>query len=196
MRALTLHPHWAHAVAHLSKTIENRGRPIPKALVGQRIAIHAGAELPKAFAPAERWRIWALREGGTTWEQDLRRHLPDLIDTEDNRWTPVRTRGEAGPDRARFGVGSCRVDGREIATRAIVATAIVRPYANDWQRFHDPEGWAESAPPEPWGDPTAAYWWALDDVRTLAEPVPVARGQLGLWRMDADTIAAVARQGG
>lgn len=32
--------------------------------------------------------------------------------------------------------------------------------------------------------------------RRRAEPVAVACGQLGLWRMDADTIAAVARQGG
>ena len=50
MRALTLKPHWAHAVAHLHKRVENRSRPIPPALIGQRIAIHAGASLPKEWA--------------------------------------------------------------------------------------------------------------------------------------------------
>lgn len=49
MRALTLRPHWAHAVAHLGKRVENRTRPIPEALVGQRVAIHAGAVLPKGW---------------------------------------------------------------------------------------------------------------------------------------------------
>jgi hypothetical protein len=41
--ALTLHAPWAYAVAHLGKTIENRGWVVPSRLMGQRLAIHAGA---------------------------------------------------------------------------------------------------------------------------------------------------------
>ena len=55
MHALTLHPHWAHSVAWLKKTIENRARPIPRALVGERIAIHAGAEPPRKLSQATEW---------------------------------------------------------------------------------------------------------------------------------------------
>ena len=50
MRALTLKPHWAHSVAFLGKRIENRAKPIPPALLGERIAIHAGASLPTGWA--------------------------------------------------------------------------------------------------------------------------------------------------
>ena len=42
-RALTLHAGWAHAVAHLGKDVENRTWAPPKAILGQRIAIHAGS---------------------------------------------------------------------------------------------------------------------------------------------------------
>lgn len=42
MRALTLYPHWAHAVLYHGKRVENRSRPIPKALVGKRVVLHAG----------------------------------------------------------------------------------------------------------------------------------------------------------
>ena len=38
--------------------------------------------------------------------------------------------------------------------------------------------------------------WALSEVRALAEPVPVRRGQLGLWRLDDVTEAAVIAAGG
>lgn len=47
MQALTLRPHWAYAVAHLGKDIENRSWPLPAELHGQRIAIHAGAQRTK-----------------------------------------------------------------------------------------------------------------------------------------------------
>lgn len=42
MRALTLWPEWAWAVAHLGKDVENRGWAPPFYILGQRIAIHAG----------------------------------------------------------------------------------------------------------------------------------------------------------
>lgn len=43
MRALTLHRHWAAAVLHLGKRVENRSRPTPRNLRDDEwIAIHAG----------------------------------------------------------------------------------------------------------------------------------------------------------
>ena len=43
LRALTVRPWWGHSIAWLGKRIENRSRPIPPALIGQQVAIHAGA---------------------------------------------------------------------------------------------------------------------------------------------------------
>jgi hypothetical protein len=97
MRALTLKPHWAHAVTHLGKRCENRSRPIPPALLGQRIAIHAGAALPKGWAleleQASRHRFhgWGGVCSGLGWIQ------------------PRRTAGPTLP----------------VVTRAIVATAVL-----------------------------------------------------------------------
>jgi hypothetical protein len=147
MRALTLRPHWAHAVAHMGKRIENRSRPIPKALVGHRVAIHAGATLPKG---------WAL---------EIADHDPGANPG------PIVVDAE---DLAPAGVNMLR-------TRCIVATAIIQPRTGLWT-------WAmEGGPDLPhWADPEADYWWTLEDVRTLASPIPMQRGQLGLWHLPED----------
>jgi hypothetical protein len=42
----------------------------------------------------------------------------------------------------------------------------------------------------PWGFP-GQWHWALKDVRALAYPPRPVRGQLGLWTVDNDTLAAV-----
>jgi len=146
MRALTLKPHWAHAVAHLGKRCEARSWPIPEALAGQRIAIHAGATLPKG------------------WESDLLNAHP------------------AGPTSIVSVLGSIPV-----RSRAIVATAVLRTC---WPSDEDGDGWPIPAWLN-WRDYSAAYWWRLDDVRTLAKPVPLQRGQLGLWRLPLDVVSQV-----
>ena len=162
-RALTLLPHWAHAVAHLGKRIENRKRPIPPALIGQRVAIHAGAALPRNWPGIVRdWRPWLETRHVQAWGLTVRETFP-------------------------------------ITTRAIVATAVIRP--------HDPQpgGWRLSADagdlhrqPQipPWADVTASDWWALDEVIALPDPVLVPRGQLGLWRLDIATVEAIGAAGG
>jgi len=43
VRCLTLHPEWAYAFWKLGKDGENRPRPLPPHLIGESIAIHAGA---------------------------------------------------------------------------------------------------------------------------------------------------------
>ncbi len=54
MRVLSLHQPYASLVALNIKTIETRGRAAPKALIGQRIAIHAAKRWPvKGEYPGE-----------------------------------------------------------------------------------------------------------------------------------------------
>ena len=45
MKTLTLHQPWASLIADGRKTIETRSWPPPRALVGERIAIHAGRRI-------------------------------------------------------------------------------------------------------------------------------------------------------
>ncbi|MGV2914683.1 hypothetical protein [Streptomyces alfalfae] len=45
----------------------------------------------------------------------------------------------------------------------------------------------------PWGFPDT-WHWELDDVQALPYPPRPVRGQLGLWTVDDDTLAAVQRQ--
>jgi len=56
MKALTLWQPWAWAIAHAGKTIENRTWQPPAALLGRRIAIHAGQHYD-----ADAW-AWAIEE--------------------------------------------------------------------------------------------------------------------------------------
>lgn len=51
MRALTLWPEWAWAVAHLGKDVENRGWAPPSYILGQWIAIHAGKNVGGRTGP-------------------------------------------------------------------------------------------------------------------------------------------------
>ena len=44
MKALTLIRPWPYAIFRLGKDVENRGWKPPKSVIGQRIAIHAGAK--------------------------------------------------------------------------------------------------------------------------------------------------------
>ena len=50
----------------------------------------------------------------------------------------------------------------------------------------------------PWGFPQAddgkLWHWVLEDVRPLTHPPRPVSGQLGLWTVDDDTLAAVQRQ--
>jgi len=62
LRALTLTPEWAWAVCALDKRVENRKWAPPAAIVGQRIAIHAGSKRPDwgavdLMARCARWRV-------------------------------------------------------------------------------------------------------------------------------------------
>ena len=76
MRALTIRQPWAQAVALGLKRIETRGRPLPPALLGQRIAIHAGL----AATRKEREQFdFAVRD----WGQGITFALAGFTDFED-----------------------------------------------------------------------------------------------------------------
>ena len=140
-RAYTLKPHWAHAIAHSGKRCENRKGPIPKALQGKRVAIHAGAA------------------NGRHWFQDLAAMNAPIV----------------GGHRSAF-----------------VATAVLAFCCEAGQSEQDPNdpNWAD------WGLFTWPWWWRLNDVRTLAKPVPVARGAQGPWRLTPEQVEAINAQGG
>lgn len=61
MKAVTLHQPWASLVALKVKTIETRSWPCPPSLIGQPLAIHAGAREPGPQRPGVAMRLgpWA-----------------------------------------------------------------------------------------------------------------------------------------
>lgn len=61
MKALTLWPEWAYAVAHLGKDGENRTWPLWESMIGVPFAIHAGM---RSVASATGARIEELRAFG------------------------------------------------------------------------------------------------------------------------------------
>ena len=96
-------------------------------------------------------------------------------------WDPPSAQGDAMRDW----VAANGLDGIDLAycEGKILAVA-------DLTGFHPASG--TCCPP--WGVPDhGQFHWILDNVRPLAEPV-ACRGQLGLWRPAADTLAAVLRQ--
>lgn len=151
MKALTLWPEWAFAIAHLGKDVENRTWTPPKALIGQRIAIHAGA-----YIGGRRARV-AVEEGAQALRDMARRAgvdisvvLPILACT----WTSSTRILQNEPWRS-----------TPIVTRAIVATAVLAEVRRD-----SPSPWAVSG----------AVHWCLADVQVLSDPEPCS-GRQGLW---------------
>ena len=53
MKAITLHQPWASLVAEGIKTIETRSWCPPRALIGERLAIHAGRTVVKDCGPSQ-----------------------------------------------------------------------------------------------------------------------------------------------
>ncbi len=163
MRALTLYPHWAHAILGHGKCIENRAGPIPAGLVGARVALHAGA-----FRPGRWWDDVRQASGGTV----PRGVAPVPLTREDRDWhAPFAMRGP------------WRSDTRHMQCRAIVGTAVLVEHIDAATRRGDGPGG------QPWGDDGAAWWWGLADVRILPEAIPWRRGRLGLWRLPEDVAA-------
>jgi len=165
MKAITLWPEWAHAVAHLGKPIENRDWRYSTALIGERIAIHAGASIGGRkgnVALDEAINAVTMASQDADWEHDWQTDDGYML-TAANLW-----RGE----------DSVRIDAF-IPTGAIVATAVLgQPLDRRLNRMT-----------VPWGNPDALWWWPLLDVVPLDRPVP-AKGKLGLWDFDETLLEA------
>lgn len=95
-----MHPEWAWAIAHAGKWVENRTWFPPDALIGERIAIHAGARI---------------------------RDLPRAIETARATGLQVRRLPESVVETVRGRGAEIEVEGRRTAvwTSAIVATAVL-----------------------------------------------------------------------
>lgn len=163
MRALTLKPWWAHAVAHLGKRCENRSRRIPPARMGERIAIHAGvcesgAAIQRGVDAVTSYEP-RTRISFTYWPYE------NPIVWRDGEW-PVWN---------------------QLATRSIVATAVLAQCSESTEI--DTRDYATRPPWLRWADRDAAFWWKLEDVVTLAEPVHYRVGQLGLWTLSESIVA-------
>lgn len=71
MRAITVYPEWAWAICHLDKRVENRSRPLPKAMAGPLVALHAGKYIggrPGSVARAEGGRAVAGMAREAAWD--------------------------------------------------------------------------------------------------------------------------------
>ncbi|RAI39092.1 hypothetical protein [Rhodoplanes roseus] len=164
MKALTVWQPWASLIAILAKPYEFRGRRPPPALIGQRIAIHAGARKPR---PAEvKDLIDRLETGGGTppcLVADIA--LPFLRRVYEGLTAPA-------PDSL-FGEGSPAPFALPLS--AIVCTAVLgEPKAGDacGREF----GWSNDSD----RDGTFNWGWPMQDVRPLV-PAPPARGAQGFW---------------
>lgn len=111
MKAITLHRPWPAAIFHLpgthAKRVENRGWRPPRAIVGQRIAVHAGitidrgalTELRRTIGARELRDEVALATGiigtavvvGVTYQREVEQRVARFVDSgpqtaDDMRW--------------------------------------------------------------------------------------------------------------
>jgi hypothetical protein len=156
MKAITLWPEWIWAMCHLGKRVENRTWVPPKALLGQVIALHAGAHIGgRKGRPAMLDGMYAVcymahRAGWVC------SHRETFYDGSEKYFFD-------GPG----GHKSILVD--EIPKKAIVATCRI----NIDQLTPEQEKWAAQG----------HRHWALSDFNVLPEPISI-RGSQGFWDWD------------
>lgn len=193
MYAITLKQPWAQAVAHFSKTVENRTRRPPAHLLGQRVAIHVSQTVdeaavrlchrpPDVVDHLEPMLVWLMQE-----RMDLRLGDPLLYGAK----PPIPSTGRVIAT-ARL-VGCCW---RDANGEPVGRT----PNAG----FGDDETLVVEALGSPWF--TGPVGWVLADVRPLAVPVGhVPKACNGApegweprhgWRVDGLCAACGERKGG
>ena len=151
MKALTLHQPWASLIACGAKRIETRSWPPPRALIGKRIAIHAGRTMarPASFSHAET------------------KALNSIFDS-------LHMDTEQGALFVDFVPGSGVL---RLPRGAVLATAVLVAAQPTTAENRPPPDSDEAL----FGDfSPGRYGWELGDVRPLAEPYAV-RGLQGLW---------------
>lgn len=177
MQAITVRPHWAWAMLHADKRIENRDF-FPGGLVGQRIALHAGRGLtgPTSRARALRDLCFALAKVGhaacPVWYKGQEPTAfwfpkPKAADYDADEFEIARS----GPEwKFRRFVGE-QINAVDFPTSCVFATAVIFPACCDSLRKQ-----------ELWGIRGKSQW-QLIDFRPLPTPVPYGRGQLGVWAL-------------
>lgn len=168
MKALTLQQPWAFAIFELGKDVENRTWAPPAAIIGQRIAIHAGKKHDQRGDNA-------LRQMLRAW--DLCRELDEL---------------NAMPLQYGSVLGTVEITG--YARR--VKGPIDGNGAEQIQHFPTSKDW--SYPSKLINTPWAAsgqYQWGLETPRALLEPIP-AKGAQGLWTLPDEIAAQIASEAG
>lgn len=167
MKAITLWPEWAWAIARLDKRIENRGWVPPRgALVpGDWLAIHAGANI-----------------GGRPGRKATNDGIYTLVEAAYAvGWQSVGVEMPTGPMLTRFRRSEEDVE-VFVECSAIVAVA---KYQDAFRAPLEPQRC------RPWQAPSQAgypcFGWLLTDVVTLPDPVP-CKGKQGLWDVPAELL--------
>lgn len=158
LRALTLTQPWCGLVASGIKLIENRPRPvISKAMIGQRIALHASREIDK--------RVW----------ERIAELAPELV---------THTHGGRMPDPpfpwVRLATITSAIIGTAVVSHALhgwYPASVAEHRAGLEVQLRELTGRDDQLR---WFFGPVAY--VLRDVRALTEPVP-CKGSLGLWRV-------------
>lgn len=161
MKALTLRHPWPFAICHLGKRIENRPRAW-RCLIGQRFAIHGGAE--------PRGKHWSL-------------HCQQCEELVDRFGIPV---GFDSFSRTALGAALQHIVDRNLdelrkvltprvmVMEGIVATAICHEIVTESD--------------DPWFEGPNGI--VLRDVIVLPTPIP-CKGAQGLWTVPADVLAQI-----
>ena len=178
MRALTLWPEWAWAVARLGKNVENRTWPPPKTLEpGARIAIHAGM----TFGGSEARYCGVNTVFNPVIEMARRSGWRLAVEAAENEVFGYSVRTAMDTVRSKI---------HKMQRGAVVAVAKFAGYLGPGQR---------RVPPGMEGVDLWSWWaqdqfgWILKDVVTLREPV-ACRGKQGLWKLEPAVMHAVLAQ--
>ena len=168
MRALTIQQPWATLIARGRKSIETRSWPAPPALIGQRLAIHAGVKAANVDVAWEAWTAVGISHDG-------------LVAT---RW-PKRDRGAL--DALPLGAVVATVRVAECLPMVVAADEhdgdcfVVHGdgTADRVSRGDEPERYMISAVDEvPLGHfEPGRFGWIFDAVEQLEQPVPVRGAQ-------------------
>jgi len=166
MKALTIWPEWIWAILHLGKRVENRSWEPPQAVVGQRIALHAGAHVggrPGRAATDNGLRSvggMAVR-AGWSWMLGEELDYVSFCPVCGSLGDPVDMWLREEDDRELS--ASCR----RLVRGAFVGTAILAR--------------ATTGDQTPWAVPGMVHWH-LEDLKVLPEAIP-AIGKQRLWNV-------------
>jgi hypothetical protein len=164
MKALTIWQPWASLIAIGAKPYEFRGWKPPRSIIGQRIAIHAGARPPRRGEV--RALIRALKGDPSMSPPCLRPEALPVLER-------VLNALQRSPDNTLFGTGEYLT----LPLSHIVATAILgEPKQGDICAAE----FGFSAGNDSDRDGTFNWGWPMLDVEYQTPPVHV-RGAQGLW---------------